>query len=69
MTLKSTFKLALVSLSFLLGANAQVSGEVEVLAFLAQSDMEGPVTVVDFVKFKPGGEETYDRYDALAEES
>ena len=77
MTLKSTFKLALLSLLLNssgvlaadnLGANAQESGEVEGLAFLAQSDMEGPVTVVDFVKFKPGGEETYDRYDALAEE-
>ena len=77
MTLKSTFKLALLSLLLNssgvlaadnLGANAQESGEVEGLAFLAQSDMEGPVTLVDFVKFKPGGEETYDRYDALAEE-
>jgi uncharacterized protein (DUF1330 family) len=71
MTLKSTFKLVLISLSslsFLLGANAQESGEVEGLAFLAQSEMEGPVTVVDLVKFKPGGEETYDRYDSLAEE-
>jgi len=77
MTLKSTFKLALLSLLLNssgvlaadnLGANAQESGELEGLAFLAQSDMEGPVTVVDFVKFKLGGEETYDRYDALAEE-
>jgi hypothetical protein len=45
LTLKNTFKLALVSLSslsILLGANAQESGEVEGLAFLAQSDMEGP---------------------------
>ena len=68
MKLKNTFKLALVSLSFLLGANAQELDEVEGLAFLAQSDMEGPVTVVDLVKFKPGSAEAYDRYDALAEE-
>jgi len=68
MTLKSTFKLALISLSFLLCANAQEPSEVEGLSFLAQSDTEGPVTVIDLVKFKPGGEETYDRYDSLAEE-
>lgn len=37
------------------------------LAALTQSDVEGPVIVVDLVKFKPGGEEHYDTYDAMGE--
>lgn len=55
--------LLIVSLSL----HAQVSSAPEGLAFLAQTDREGPVTVIDLVKFKPGGEESYDKYDALAE--
>lgn len=46
---------------------AQESSAPRGLAFLAQTDWEGPVTVVDLVKFKPQGEQSYDRYDALAE--
>ncbi len=46
---------------------AQESSAPGGLALLAQSDWEGPVTVIDLVKFKPRGEESYDEYDALAE--
>ena len=49
------------------GVNAQESSAPGGLAFLAQTDWEGPVTVIDLVKFKPGGEISYDEYDALAE--
>ena len=49
------------------GVNAQESSASGGLAFLAQTDWEGPVTVIDLVKFKPGGERSYDEYDALAE--
>ncbi len=49
------------------GLQAQESSAAGGLAWLAQSDMEGSVTVIDLVKFKPGGEESYDTYDALAE--
>ena len=47
--------------------NAQEPSAPGGLAFLAQTDWEGPVTVIDLVKFNPGGEESYDEYDALAE--
>jgi len=46
---------------------AQEPSEPGGLAFLAQSDREGPVTVIDLVKFLPGGEGSYDEYDVLAE--
>jgi|TARA_B110000914_G_scaffold19044_1_gene14431 uncharacterized protein (DUF1330 family) len=48
--------------------NAQDSSAPTGLAFLAQSDWEGAVTVIDLVKFTPGGNESYDEYDRLAEE-
>lgn len=37
------------------------------LAALAQSAPEGPIVVVDLVKFKPGGAPRYDIYDKIAE--
>ncbi len=37
------------------------------LAALAQSSYDGPIVVMDLVKFKPGGEIGYDKYDAIAE--
>jgi uncharacterized protein (DUF1330 family) len=46
---------------------AQETSAPEGLDWLAQTDLEGPVTVMDVVKFKPSGEESYDKYDALAE--
>ena len=46
---------------------AQESSAPGGLALLAQSDWEGPVTVIDLVRFKPDGEKNYDAYDALAE--
>ena len=52
--------------SLMSGVNAQESSASGGLAFLAQTDWEGPVTVIDLVKFKPGGEISYDEYDALA---
>lgn len=56
-----------VFLSLMSGVNAQESSAPAGLAWLAQTDLQGPVTVIDLVKFKPGGEESYDAYDALAE--
>jgi uncharacterized protein (DUF1330 family) len=37
------------------------------LRALAQSMIEGPVVVVDMVTFRPGGEQHYDKYDAMGE--
>ena len=37
------------------------------LAALARSGVAGPIIVVALVKFKPGGEERYNQYDAIAE--
>ena len=37
------------------------------LAALAQSKYDGPIVVMDLVKFKPGGEAEYNEYDAIAE--
>ena len=34
---------------------------------LARSGVEGPVIVIDLVKFKPGDEKHYDTYDAMGE--
>ncbi|MFP6582932.1 MAG: DUF1330 domain-containing protein [Candidatus Hydrogenedentota bacterium] len=62
-TLAPLLLLLIVSLSL----QAQESSPPGGLAFLAQSDHEGPVTVIDLVKFKPDGEESYNKYDALAE--
>ena len=59
--------LSLMCGSLMSGVNAQESSAPGGLAFLAQTDWEGPVTVIDLVKFKPGGEISYDEYDALAE--
>ncbi len=59
--------LSLMCGSLMSGLNAQESSAPGGLAFLAQTDWEGPVTVIDLVKFKSGGEESYDEYDALAE--
>ncbi len=56
-----------IFLSLMSGVNAQEPSAPGGLAMLAQTDREGPVTVIDLVKFKPGGEESYDEYDALAE--
>lgn len=47
--------------------NAQESSAPQGLALLAETDRKGDVTVIDLVKFNPGGEESYDTYDALAE--
>lgn len=46
-----------------LGAGAQQGG----LAALAQSGTQGPVVVVDLVKFKPDGAARYAIYDEIAE--
>jgi uncharacterized protein (DUF1330 family) len=37
------------------------------LRAFARSMVEGPVIVVDMVTFKPGGEQHYDKYDAMGE--
>lgn len=37
------------------------------IQWLSETEREGPVTVIDLVKFNPGGEGSYDEYDALAE--
>ncbi len=60
---------ALLAPLFLAGlpGHAQESPTPTGLAWLAQTDMEGPVTVMDLVKFRPDGEKSYDEYDALAE--
>lgn len=65
--MRTTLLLVLVSAFLIIGLQAQESSAPGGLAWLAQSDMEGPVTVIDLVKFKPGGEESYDTYDTLAE--
>ena len=65
--MRSTFRAALLFAFLTTGLRAQESSAAGGLAWLAQSDMEGPVTVIDLVKFKPGGEDSYDQYDALAE--
>ena len=46
---------------------ASIRAQQPGLAYLAESDREGPVTLIDLVKFKPGGEASYEKYDALAE--
>lgn len=48
-------------------AQAQSRAQQGGLASLAQSSMQGPVVVIDLVKFNSGGEEGYDKYDAIAE--
>lgn len=53
-TLAPLLLLLIVSLSL----QAQESPTPGGLAWLAQTDWEGPVTVIDLVKFKPGGEES-----------
>ncbi len=65
--MRRTLLMLLVSAFLSTGLEAQESSAPEGLAWLAQTDMAGPVTVIDLVKFKPGGEESYDTYDALAE--
>ena len=65
--MRTTLLVVLVSAFLITGLQAQESSAPGGLAWLAQSDMEGPVTVIDLVKFKPGGEESYDTYDTLAE--
>ena len=62
-TLAPLLLLLIVSLSL----QAQEPSTPGGLAWLAQTDWEGPVTVIDLVKYNPGGEESYDEYDALAE--
>ena len=46
-------------------ASAQNAGGI---TDLLKANVEGPVVVMDLVKFKPGGEEKYAIYDGLAEE-
>jgi len=65
--MRTTLLVVLLSAFLITGLQAQESSAPGGLAWLAQSDMEGPVTVIDLVKFKPGGEESYDTYDTLAE--
>lgn len=65
--------LFLVGLGMLIGLWAssvraqETKRPVTGLRALAQSMVEGPVIVVDMVTFKPGGEQHYDKYDALGE--
>jgi uncharacterized protein (DUF1330 family) len=65
--MRTTFRAALLFALLNTGLQAQEASVPGGLAWLAQSDMEGPVTVIDLVKFKPGAEESYEQYDALAE--
>jgi uncharacterized protein (DUF1330 family) len=44
-------------------AHAQTAGG---LTAIVESGVEGPVIVIDLVKFKPDGEERYNQYDAIA---
>ena len=66
---KIYYTVASLALLFLAGfpGHAQESLTPTGLAWLAQTDMKGPVMVMDLVKFRPDGEKSYDEYDALAE--
>lgn len=58
---------ALVAFAFLASASITHAQNAGGLAALAESGVEGPVIVIDLVKFKPEGEARYDEYDAIAE--
>lgn len=66
---KIYYTVASLALLFLAGlpGHAQESLTPTGLAWLAQTDMKGPVMVMDLVKFRPDGEKSYDEYDALVE--
>ena len=57
--------LAIICMTISTIATAQNPGG---LTDLLEANVEGPVVVMDLVKFKPGGEEKYAIYDGITEE-
>ncbi len=55
-------------LSILLVNTTASAQDVGGIADLLRANVEGPVVVMDLVKFKPGGEEKYAIYDGIVEE-
>jgi len=62
--MRPTIIFALVLIFAVLPTNAQNAGG---LAAIVESGVEGPVLVIDLVKFKPDSEARYNQYDAIAE--